>query len=142
MKAKDERERLENMLDNSPDNLDDCSMNDASEISQDPVLDIDFDDMRATCDEEARVMLNNSIGVFLDEEMKKDEYVKNKLEVDIISLSGMIYQLRVNEEMQKAVMKEVNKGMVNPRMFEVFSGMSRTIGELNKQLLATVEAIK
>ena len=32
--------------------------------------------------------------------------------------------------------------MVNARMFEVFSGMSKTIGELNKQLIQTVEAIK
>ena len=32
--------------------------------------------------------------------------------------------------------------MVNARMFEVFAGMSKTIGELNKQLIQTVEAIK
>jgi heptaprenylglyceryl phosphate synthase len=32
--------------------------------------------------------------------------------------------------------------MVNPRMFEVFATMSKTIGELNKQLIQTVEAIK
>jgi len=68
--------------------------------------------------------------------------VKNKLEVDIVSLSGMIYQLRVNEDMQKALMKEVDKGLINPRMFEVFSIMSKQIAELNKQLLGTVEAIK
>ena len=64
------------------------------------------------------------------------------LEVDIISLAGMIYQLRTNQVMQKALIDQLNLGMVNARMFEVFSLMSKTIGELNKQLIQTVEAIK
>ena len=54
----------------------------------------------------------------------------------------MVYQLRTNEAMQKALMMEVDRGMINPRMFEVFSGLSKTIAEINKQLLGTVEAIK
>jgi hypothetical protein len=44
--------------------------------------------------------------------------------------------------MQKALIDQVNLGMVNARMFEVFSSMSKTIGELNKQLIQTVEAIQ
>jgi aldehyde:ferredoxin oxidoreductase len=113
-----------------------------AELTQEPILNVDFDDLKHKCEYEARVMLNNSIGVFLDDKLREEEYVKNKLEVDIMSLAGMIYQLRVNEGMQKALMKQVDAGMINPKMFEVFSQMSRAIGELNKQMLATVEAIK
>jgi hypothetical protein len=60
----------------------------------------------------------------------------------MISLSGMLYQLEVNKTMQTALMEEVRSGAMHPRMFEVFGGLSKTIGELNKQLLQTVEAIK
>jgi len=142
MKASEERKKLEKLLDNTPDELEANTDIDASELEQEPLLNIDFETLRDKCNYEARVMINNSVIIFLDEKMMEDDYVKNKLEVDIISLSGMIYQLRVNEDMQKALMKEVDKGMINPRMFEVFSIMSKQIAELNKQLLATVEAIK
>ena len=31
---------------------------------------------------------------------------------------------------------------MHPRMFEVFGGLSKTIAEINKQLIGTVEALK
>jgi hypothetical protein len=40
------------------------------------------------------------------------------------------------------MMEEVDRGFMHPRMFEVFSGLSKTIAEINKQLIGTVEAIK
>jgi hypothetical protein len=39
-------------------------------------------------------------------------------------------------------MEEVRNGATHNRNFEVFGQLSKTIGELNKQLLQTVEAIK
>jgi hypothetical protein len=88
-------------------------------------------------------MITNAIAFMIPEDMiENNDYLKNKLEVDVMSLAGMIYQLRTNEVMQKAMIDQINLGMVNARMFEVFAGMSKTIGELNKQLIQTVEAIK
>ena len=87
-------------------------------------------------------MLKNAIKFIIPEDMIDSEYLRNKLKVDTLSLAGMIYQLRTNEVMQKALIDQVNLWMVNARMFEVFAGMSKTIGELNKQLIQTVEAIK
>ena len=88
-------------------------------------------------------MITNAISFIIPDDMiENNEYLKNKLEVDVISLASMIYQLRTNEVMQKALIDQINLGMVNARMFEVFSGMSKTVGELNKQLIQTVEAIK
>lgn len=142
MKAKEERENLERILETTPDTLAKDEMRSEEDLRQEPVLNVDFESLREKCNYEARVLLNNSVGVFLDDKLKDEDYVKNKLEVDIMSLSGMIYQLRVNEDMQRALMKQVDAGMINPKMFEVFSQMSRAIGELNKQMLATVEAIK
>ena len=88
-------------------------------------------------------MIKNATGFMLSDEMiKQNPYLKNKMQVDIISLSGMLYQLKVNETMQETLMEEVRSGAAHPRMFEVFGQLSKTIGELNKQLLQTVEAIK
>ena len=146
MKIREERKELEDMLENSPKKI---TKNVAVpgeniiELQGEPLIDVNFADLRAQCDNDARIMLNNAIAFVIPPDMvENNAYLKNKLEVDIISLSGMIYQLRTNEVMQKTLMDQVNLGMVHPRMFEVFAGMSKVIGELNKQLLQTTEAIK
>jgi len=145
MKARDERKELEKMLKESPDKINKnvAKNEDVPELQSEPLIDVNFAELKAQCDSEARIMVNNSIAFVIPADMiENNAYLKNKLEIDIISLSGMIYQLRTNELMQKTLMDQVNLGMAHPRMFEVFAGMSKIIGELNKQLLQTVEAIK
>lgn len=146
MKLKEEREKLEKLLEGTSDHIsDDVPVPGAipEELQAEPTMGIDFSELQETCKGEARILLNNSIGFILTKEVINDNaYLKSKLDVDILSLSGMLYQLRVNEEMQKALMNEVDRGMINPRMFEVFSGLSKTIADINKQLIGTVEAIK
>jgi hypothetical protein len=146
MKLKDERERLEKLIEAAPDKItDDVPVpgNIPEELQTQSMMGLDFAEVKSKCNDEARIMLNHAIGFILNEDqITGNEYLKNKLEVDIMTLSGMIYQLRVNEAMQKVMMEEVDRCFVNPRMFEVFTGLSKTIGELNKQLIGTVEAIK
>jgi len=108
-----------------------------------PIMDINFTEIKGKCETEAKLMIKNSVKFILSEDMiKGNEYLENKIDVDSLSLSGIIYQLRINEIMQKALVEQVNLGMINPRMWEVFGQLSKIIGELNKQLIQTVEAIQ
>lgn len=146
MKVKDEREKLEKLIDSAPEKISEdvpVPGNIPEELQTQSVMGLDFGELRTKCEDEARIMLNHAIGFILSEDMiEGNEYLKNKLEVDIMSLSGMLYQLRANEAMQQAMMEEVDRGFMHPRMFEVFSGLSKTIAEINKQLVQTVEALK
>ena len=146
MKIKDQREELKKMLNNSPENISENVPNPKEEIpglQAEPVTDVNFDELKLKCEVDARIMISNAIAFIIPADMiENNEYLQNKLEVDVISLASMIYQLRTNEVMQKALIDQINLGMVNARMFEVFAGMSKTVGELNKQLIQTVEAIK
>ena len=146
MKICDEREELKNMLNNSPKEINKNvpeSENSIPGLHVEPITDENFNELKLKCESDARIMLTNAISFMIPTDMvENNDYLKNKLEVDVMSLSGMIYQLRTNEVMQKALIDQVNLGMVNARMFEVFTTMSKTIGELNKQLIQTVEAIK
>jgi hypothetical protein len=147
MRAREERKELENILDKSPkENINKNIPTEGDEIPglhAEPVTDVNFLELKQLCDKEAEIMLKNAITFIIPKDMlENNEYIQDKLKVDIMSLSGMIYQMRTNEVMQKALIDQVNLGMVNARMFEVFSGMSKTIGDLNKQLIQTVEAIK
>jgi hypothetical protein len=146
MKLKDERVTLEKMLDKSPEKINSNVPNEKEEIpglQAEPVTTVNFDELKLKCEVDARIMITNAISFIIPEDMiENNQYLQNKLEVDVISLASMIYQLRTNEVMQKALIDQINLGMVNARMFEVFAGMSKTVGELNKQLIQTVEAIK
>jgi hypothetical protein len=144
MKVKDERKELERLLDKAPDQINkNLPTEEIPGLQAEPITDVNFDDLRQLCKDDAEIMIANAIAFMIPKEMiENNEYLKNKMKVDVISLSGMIYQLRTNEVMQKALIDQLNQGMVNARMFEVFAGMSKTIGELNKQLIQTVEAIK
>jgi hypothetical protein len=146
MKIHEQADELEKMIASADENI---SRNVAPlgenipGLAMEPTFDLDFDQLRKECDGKARKMIKNATGFMLSDEMiKQNPYLKNKMQVDIISLSGMLYQLKVNETMQETLMEEVRSGAAHPRMFEVFGQLSKTIGELNKQLLQTVEAIK
>ena len=146
MKQKEEREILKKMLENSPKEITSNVVNtveDVPGLRAEPVTDVNFKELRNQCESEAEIMIKNAIKFILPIDMiENNEYLENKLKIDTLTLAGMIYQLRTNEVMQKALIDQVNEGMVNARMFEVFSNMSKIIGELNKQLIQTVEAIK
>lgn len=144
MKLKEERDELEKMINNSSEKIGkELTPKDAPELAMEPAFTIDFEQLQRDCEKRAKKMIHNATGfMFSDEVVKDNSYLKNKMQVDIISLAGMLYQLSVNETMQKALMEEVRSGAMHPRMFEVFGQLSKTIGDLNKQLLQTVEAIK
>ena len=143
MKIKDEREELEKMINQSSENISKDPAGGAPELGMEPAFDVDFVKLQRTCDKKARKMIGNATGFMLSDELvKENPYLKNKMEVDVISLSGMLYQLEVSKTMQTALMEEARAGALHPRMFEVFGTLTKTIGELNKQLLQTVEAIK
>jgi len=145
MRTRDERHELEKLLEKSPKEIDKNvpKSDDVPEIYSEPRITEDLDELKNVCEKEARIMITNAISFIIPEDMiETNEYLKNKLEIDIMSLAGMIYQLRINQIVQKTLTLEISLGISQARMFEVFTGMSKTIGELNKQLIQTVEAIK
>jgi hypothetical protein len=142
MRIKDERSELEAIINSSPEKIGN-EVIDASELKMDPTFTLDFDELQKICDRKAKKMIYTVTGFMLSDELvRENPYFKNKMQVDVISLAGMLYQLEVNKTMQTTLMEEVRLGATHPRMFEVFGQLSKTIGELNKQLLQTVEAIK
>ena len=145
MKIREERKELEKILQTSPQNIEKNvpASTEIPEIQIEPRITENLDELKNQSESEARIMITNAISFMIPPDMIEiNKYLQNKLEVDIMSLSGMIYQLRINQIVQKTLTEEISTGIPQARMFEVFAGMSKTIGELNKQLIQTVEAIK
>jgi len=145
MSVKEERTILEKLINNSENVIGQTpnTQGDMPELNNKPIFTMDMEIIKKNCDKKARKMIKNATGLLLTNEMiAVNPYLRDKFNIDVISLSGMIYQLEINEEMQKVLIEEVRSGAAHPRMFEVFGNLSKIIGELNKQLLQTVEAIK
>lgn len=143
MTIKDERKDLEKMIENSKNSLEGEMPQETPELQMDPTFSMDFDKTKRNCRRRARSLIKRATGLMLTDDMvKENRYLKNKMEMDVVSLTGLLYQLEVNEMMQETLMEEVRSGAAHPRMFEVFGNLSKTIGDLNKQLLQTVEAVK
>jgi hypothetical protein len=146
MNANDTKDELQKMIDAADDRLDKNVVpptNVIPELMMEPRFTMDFKKLHKECDLKAKKMIKNATGFMLNDEVIKDNpYMKNKMQVDVVSLSSMLYQLKVNEMMQETLMEEVRSGATHNRNFEVFGQLSKTIGDLNKQLLQTVEAIK
>lgn len=145
MTIKDERKNLEDLIELSSPSLEDAQipMKDASMIQMKPAFDMNFANTKKNCQRRARAMIKKATGLMLTDGMvAENPYLRSKMQMDILSLTGLLYQLEVNEMMQETLMEEVRSGAAHPRMFEVFGNLSKTIGDLNKQLLQTVEAIK
>jgi hypothetical protein len=146
MKINEERQGLENMLQNSPAKIDNnvaTPGDDMAELRPEPLTDVNFDELRRKAEREARSMIKNAVQFMVPMDMiRENKYLKNKFKVDVMTLGGMLYQLRTNELMQKTLMQQINSGLIHARYYEVYGGLSKTIGDLNKQLLQTVEAIK
>jgi len=68
MKIKEERDKLESLLaSSSPQISDDVPVPGAmpEELRAEPLMGIDFVELKQICNDEARVMINNSIGFIL-----------------------------------------------------------------------------
>jgi len=146
MTIKDERKNLEDLIERSSSSLEDSKIptEDISSLGPfKPAFNADFKRTKQNCKRRARAMVKKATGLMLSDEMiQQNPYLRTKMQMDIISLTGILYQLEINELMQETLMEEVRSGATHPRMFEVFGNLSKTIGELNKQLLQTIEAIK
>lgn len=145
MKQKDQQQELERMLDTAVNAVDGNvpTSGELPELHQEPAFEIDYDKIQKKCNKQAKVLLKQSTGLMIgDELVKANPYIQAKLKTDILSLGGMLYQVELLITMQRALSEEMRHGALAARMFEVFSGLSKTISENNKQLLQTVEAIK
>jgi hypothetical protein len=145
MKAKEERDKLEKLIEGAEDTLRGNTPNplDIPELQSEPTFDIDYDQLQKDCDKQAKKLLKGATGLMIGDEMTKgNSYLKEKIKTDVISLAGMLYQMELFKTIQKDMMEEVKHGAKHPRMYEVFTTVGKNISENNKQLLQTVEAIK
>ena len=105
-------------------------------------FEFDYEGIKKILRKKARKTLNNIVRHIIPDNMLEDEYVKDKMEQDIDTLSGLYYQLELNTVMQRSIVENVSRGNTMPRMYEVFTGMTDRMEAINKQIVSTEQQIR
>lgn len=103
---------------------------------------IDYKNIEGSSTRDARKLLYSTIKSVCGEDLLENPYFKNRISIDVRTLSGILNQLKINELVHKRLIEDIVSGATSPRYYEVSSTYANTIAALNKQVLATIESIK
>ena len=108
------------------------------------VLMFDFSDdsLRKGLRKRARKTILNIVNHILPEDMTKEDYIQDKIEQDIETLTDLYFQAESNKLMQVSIIKQVQRGNATPRMYEVFAQLTDRISGINKQVISTEQTIR
>lgn len=105
------------------------------DLTDNPVnLSLNYLKMKEDIDDKALIILNSIVGFYFNEDdIKKYGYILNKMELDYINLSNLLFQIKTLEHVIIKSIVEIDSGSTSPRMFESFAQLERTKTDLLKQ---------
>ncbi len=78
----------------------------------------------------------------LPEEVIEDDYVKNKIEQDVDTLSELYWTRKSNTDIKLSIMDSISKGNTAPRMYDAYKSINDSISDNNKQIIMTEENLR
>lgn len=95
----------------------------------------------------AKKLMHSLLKFYLSEELiEKNEYIKLKAKVDVMTMSNLIFQMQTAEHAIITLMRSIDAGEFSPRIFEVLGGLQKTMLDIMKHqtlhMMATEENLK
>lgn len=109
----------------------------AAELMNVKSFEYDYEGTRKGLRKKARKTVLDMVNHVVPDDMINAEYIQNKIEQDIESLTELYVQLENNKVMQRSLIEEVSRGNITPRMYEVFGQMTDKIQAISKQIIDT-----
>lgn len=98
---------------------------------------LDYDRLKNDCDRKASDVVESVILLYLPHEfVSSQDYVYQKMEVDKLTVSNLLFQMKTAEHAIKKCMEEIDAGSTRDRTFEVLSSLQRSKMEIIKHLQA------
>ena len=111
-------------------------------LAAEKIFDFDIDAVRKGLRKKARKTVLNIVKHILPDDMIEEEYVQDKIEQDIQTLTDLYMQAESNKIMQGSIINSVSRGNNMPRMYEVFGQLTDKISGINKQIISTEQTIR
>lgn len=139
------KDSLEALL-KSEDAPNEISTNEGVEVIKNTIAP-DFVKIKTSSRNKAVKLMDSLLKFYLSEEfIDQNEYITAKINLDKLSLEGLIKQIQLADIAIENMLIHMDSGDVQPKMFEMFSMLQRTYIELVKTqtlyLISTEEHIK
>ena len=95
---------------------------------------LNYEETTLRSQNKATEMVRSIVSYYLTEELQQHNYIKNKMDLDIITISNLLFNMETSEHALKALLNEIDQGNLHPRMFEVLSGLQKAKMEIVKHL--------
>jgi hypothetical protein len=100
-----------------------------------PINSLDYLNVKIECEDSATDIVEAVSQFYLDERIIEEvAYVKQKVNVDHITVSNLLFQMRTAEHAIIKLLEEIDNGNLHPRTFEVLSSLQRSKMEIVKHL--------
>ena len=116
--------------------------NSGPEMGVERAFEFNHESIRKGVRKKARKTVLNIVNHILTEDLINEDYVQDKVEQDIETLTALYMQVETNTLMQNALVDAVSKGNLMPRYFEVFGQLTEKISGLNKQIVTTEQTLR
>ena len=142
---KQDKENMDNLKKRAKD-LEDILLgveqNGIQSVSADDVLPklkaispLNYDEVKSHSDKKASDIVESVILMYLPPEfVKEQDYVYQKMEVDKLTVSNLLFQMKTAEHAIKKLLEEIDGGSPTARHFEVLASLQKSKMEIVKHL--------
>ena len=137
MKAKDESKELQDLINMSGLSFDQAKTiidKNPEELNPEPVFEIDYKKEKKKYKKKARRDVINLVKSIVPNDVIESPIIQNKIEQDTGQLANLYWQQKMIEAVLEANMDSIGKGNLAPRMFEVFTQISKNHSDIAKQI--------
>ena len=113
-----------------------------ADIMQVKMFEFDYDGTRKGLRKKARKTVLNIVKHIVPNDIIGEDYIQDKIEQDIETITALYMQVETNTVMQRSLMDSIAKGNCAPRMYEVFGQMTDKIQSINKQIVDTEQRLR
>lgn len=114
----------------------------ASQMMNEPLFFFDYDSERKGIRKKCRKTIMGIVKHVIPDNMIEDEYIQDKIEQDIETLTELYMQVKLNTVMQRANVEMTARGVYTARTTEVFGQLTDKIQSINKQIFDTEQRIR
>jgi ribosomal protein L22 len=96
---------------------------------------LNYDQVKEKSDEKAFDIVESVILMYLPEDfIRSQDYIYQKMEVDKLTISNLLFQMKTAEHAIKKLLEEIDNGSTGARSFEVLSSLQKSKMEIIKHL--------
>jgi hypothetical protein len=96
---------------------------------------LNFDEVKLFTDQKAEDIVESVVLLYLPPEfLFEHDYVRQKMSIDKLTMSNLIFQMKTAEHAIKKLLEEIDSGNIHARSFEVLAALQKSKMEIVKHL--------